>query len=96
MEVAEYSEVPNTPNDFLKSDLCERSINIILFLEWIESAEWYDYLYSIILLIEILSACFMLVGCTVFWCITERNTKSTKKWVKKKKESSGIKIFFSS
>ena len=33
MEVAEYSEVPNTPNDFLKSDLCERSINIILFPE---------------------------------------------------------------
>ena len=53
MEVAEYSEVPNTRNDFLKSDLCERSINIILFLEWIESAEWYD-VYTYLICIYIL------------------------------------------
>ena len=29
MKVAEYSEVPITPKEFLKLDFCERCINII-------------------------------------------------------------------
>ena len=42
MEVAEYSEVLNIPNDFLESDFRERCINIIPYPERIENGEWYD------------------------------------------------------
>ena len=42
MKVAEYSEVLNTPNDFLESDFREWCINIILYPERIENDEWYD------------------------------------------------------
>ena len=46
MEVAEYSEVLNIPNDFLESDFRERCINIIPYPERIENGEWYDaYIY---------------------------------------------------
>ena len=46
MEVAEYSEVLNIPNDFLESDFRERCINIIMYPERIENDEWYDaYIY---------------------------------------------------
>ena len=87
MEVAEYSEVLNIPNDFLESDFRERCINIIPYPERIENGEWYDAyiyiwkrnLYNVILLIEILSTCFMLVGFHVFWSITEIN-KEIKGW----------------
>ena len=39
MEVAEYSEVLNIPNDFLESDFRERCTNIILYPERIENDE---------------------------------------------------------
>ena len=42
MKVAEYSEVLNTPSEFLKSDFREWCINIILYPERIENDEWYD------------------------------------------------------
>ena len=42
MEVAEYSEVLNIPNDFLESDFRERCINIIPYLERTENSQWYD------------------------------------------------------
>ena len=46
MEIAEYSEVLNIPNDFLESDFRERCINIIPYPERIENGEWYDaYIY---------------------------------------------------
>ena len=46
MEVAEYSEVLNIPNDFLESDFRERCTNIIPYPERIENDEWYDaYIY---------------------------------------------------
>ena len=46
MKVAEYSEVLNIPNDFLKSGFRERCINIIPYPERIESDEWYNaYIY---------------------------------------------------
>ena len=73
MDVAEYSEVLNILNNFLESDFRERCINIIPYPERIENGEWYDaYIYlkekfvNVILLTEILSTCFMLVGFHVF------------------------------
>ena len=42
MEVAEYSEVLNIPNDFLELDFPENSTNIIPYPERIEKDEWYD------------------------------------------------------
>ena len=42
IEVAEYSEVLNIPNDFLESDFFERCISIIPYSERIENGEWYD------------------------------------------------------
>ena len=46
MEVAEYSEVFNTPNDFLESDFGQRCTNIIQYPERIENGEWCDaYIY---------------------------------------------------
>ena len=46
IEVAEYSEVLNIQNDFLKSDFCERCTNIVPYAERIENDEWYDaYIY---------------------------------------------------
>ena len=42
MEVAEYSEVLNIPNDFLESDFRERCTDIIPYPERIENDEWYD------------------------------------------------------
>ena len=46
MEVAEYSEVLNVPNNFLESDFCESCTNIIPHPERIENDEWYDtYIY---------------------------------------------------
>ena len=78
MEVAEYSEVLNVPNNFLESDFCESCTNIIPHPERIENDEWYDAIYiwkrnfyNIILLTEVFSACFMLVGFPVLWCIPE-------------------------
>ena len=45
MEVAEYSEVLNIPNDFLESDFRQRCINIP-YPERIENDEWCDaYIY---------------------------------------------------
>ena len=42
MEVAEYSEVLNIPNDFLESDFREMCTNIIPYPKRIENEEWYD------------------------------------------------------
>ena len=65
MEVAEYSEVLNIPNNFLELDFRERFVKIIAYAERIENSEsmmryiWKRNFYNIILLIEVLSACFM-------------------------------------
>ena len=46
VEVAEYSEVLNTPNNFFESDFRKRWINILPYPEGIENDEWYDaYIY---------------------------------------------------
>ena len=46
MEIAEYSEVLNIPNDFLESDFRESYINIIPYPERIKNGEWYNvYIY---------------------------------------------------
>ena len=46
MEVAEYSEVLNTPNNFLESDFRERCTDIIPYPERIENNKQYDaYIY---------------------------------------------------
>ena len=42
MEVAEYSEVLNIPNDFLEWDFRKRCINIVSYSKRIENGEWYD------------------------------------------------------
>ena len=65
MEVAEYSEVLNIPNNFLELDFRDRFVKIIAYAERIENSEsmmryiWKRNFYNIILLIEVLSACFM-------------------------------------
>ena len=42
MEVADYSQVINIPNNFLESDFRERCINIAPYPERIENNKWYD------------------------------------------------------
>ena len=46
MGVAEYSEVLNTPNNFLESDFRERCTDVIPYSERIENNKRYDaYIY---------------------------------------------------
>ena len=65
MEVEEYSEVLNIPNNFLESYFLERFVKIIAYAEGIENSEcmmryiWKINFYNTILLIEVLLACFM-------------------------------------
>ena len=85
MEVAEYSEVLNIPNDFLESDFLERCINIIPYPERIENGEWYDayiYLNEKLVCNFIDRSLISLFHVGEFSCvlsITERN-KEIKRW----------------